>query len=262
MAIGFVKKTVAKMLAATTSRFLCRMTAGEKGLRFSREEFRWMRFSFSQFGEDRVVMQRLQRLDPASGIYVDVGACDPIYLSNTLLLHKHGWRGVNIDLSESAIRTFNKHRPNDVNVVAAVSDRRVQMKKLTFKDSTVNCIVPLADANETRLGHAPIAVEEVTTRTLTDILSECPFHSRSIHYLNVDCERHDVNVLLGLDFNRYAPKLISVEAHTERERERILAILRPHGYAFSDLTNITAFFMKEADLNSVTAVGGATTGHE
>src|SRR5690349_18388101 len=90
---------------------------------FSREELRHVHLSFSQFGEDIGLAKwfdelfRIQR-----GIYVDVGAYHPIHFSNTLLLHKKGWRGVNIDMNADKIALFNKFRPDDVNVHAAVSN--------------------------------------------------------------------------------------------------------------------------------------------
>lgn len=56
-------------------------------LNLSREEFRFSRIWFSQFGEDQAVLRWLDDHFPnAPQIYVDAGAFHPIHASNTLLL--------------------------------------------------------------------------------------------------------------------------------------------------------------------------------
>jgi hypothetical protein len=47
------------------------------------------------------------------GVYVDVGAFDPVQFSNTLLLRQHGWRGVNVDPNAAQIEKFRRFRPAD-----------------------------------------------------------------------------------------------------------------------------------------------------
>jgi hypothetical protein len=87
----------------------------------TREEIRLARFSFSQFGEDLVIEEFVNQLGIKRGFYVDVGAFDPVMLSNTLLLFKRGWSGINIDAEEEKIRGFRRLRPRHWNVVCGVS---------------------------------------------------------------------------------------------------------------------------------------------
>src|SRR6516162_3012208 len=87
----------------------------------TREEIRLTRFSFSQFGEDLVIEELTNQLGIQRGFYVDVGAFDPVTGSNTLLLFKRGWSGINIDVGEEKITRFRRLRPRDWNVVCEVS---------------------------------------------------------------------------------------------------------------------------------------------
>ena len=64
------------------------------------EEIRGAQITFSQFGEDMAVLRWVEELKMIPQIYVDVGCYHPIHCSNTLLLHKPGWKGVNVDLDE------------------------------------------------------------------------------------------------------------------------------------------------------------------
>src|SRR4029079_13027303 len=90
-------------------------------LKLSREEFRYSRISFSQFGEDLAVLRWLDEWFPnAKRVYLDAGAFHPIHCSNTLLLHKRGWWGVNVDMVAAKIDCFRDLRPDDFNVIAAL----------------------------------------------------------------------------------------------------------------------------------------------
>ncbi len=89
---------------------------------FSREEIRFMRLSFGQYGEDLAAVHWGDLLGVDRGVYVDVGAFAPAHLSNTLLLYKAGWRGVNVDMAPERVAQFTRHRPGDYNVCGAISD--------------------------------------------------------------------------------------------------------------------------------------------
>jgi hypothetical protein len=65
---------------------------------FNLNEIRSARLSFSQMGEDLRINDYLKYLSPSDGIYISVGAFDPVRFSNTFLLHKRGFRGINIDI--------------------------------------------------------------------------------------------------------------------------------------------------------------------
>ena len=56
------------------------------------------------------------------GIYIDIGCNHPIKHNNTYLLHKRGWRGINVDSDKTSIKLFNRYRKNDHNIRNIVSD--------------------------------------------------------------------------------------------------------------------------------------------
>src|SRR5437879_5814386 len=89
-----------------------------ENLNLTREEIRWSRISFSQFGEDLAVLRWAEKMTTLPRLYVDAGCFHPVKCSNTLLLNKKGWAGVNIDMDEQKIATFKALRPNDINIVA------------------------------------------------------------------------------------------------------------------------------------------------
>ena len=50
--------------------------------------------SHSQFGEDRKIISLFQK--NKRGLYLDIGCFHPVRQSNTYLMYKFGWKGVNI----------------------------------------------------------------------------------------------------------------------------------------------------------------------
>ena len=78
--------------------------------------------SHSQFGEDKKIIKLFDKNE--KGVYLDIGCFHPIRQNNTYLMHKLGWKGVNIDLNPLSIELFNIARPNDVNICAALSNKK------------------------------------------------------------------------------------------------------------------------------------------
>ena len=69
--------------------------------------------TYSQFGEDLILLNVFAKLGIKKGRYFDVGAHHPYNISNTALLYERGWRGVCIDANENLIAAFEKARPED-----------------------------------------------------------------------------------------------------------------------------------------------------
>jgi FkbM family methyltransferase len=209
------------------------------------DEWRAAEMSYSHFGEDLIVL-RLLRENAASqnkGFYVDVGAFDPVFFSNTLLLHKHGWKGINIDANPERVELLRQRRPTDINVCAVVSNSHRSVRYLRYPTEGLNRIVD-ATAGDTgnMQGESPIASEEMTTCTLGELLERHVPPGTGIDFLNVDCEGEDLNVLDGLDWEKWRPRIVAVEANTPPERERLLDFMQVRGYALAAQVLVTFIF--------------------
>jgi hypothetical protein len=53
--------------------------------------------SYSQAGQDLFVNAILNKND---GFFIEIGAYDPEYLSNSLMLEELGWNGICIDIDD------------------------------------------------------------------------------------------------------------------------------------------------------------------
>jgi hypothetical protein len=91
----------------------------------------WEQNHFSQFGEDvafRAILVHLewksgiQVIHPSEKFYVNIGAYAPKQHSNTYLLSKQGWKGINVDASPGSMDIFKQVLKNDINIEALVSN--------------------------------------------------------------------------------------------------------------------------------------------
>ena len=211
------------------------------------EELRAMRVSYSQFGEDLVVRTHFTgNFDNSMGRFIDVGAFHPFKYSNTILLSQLGWRGINVDCDPVKIARFEKLRPEDQNICAAVAEEPRDMVYLEY--SAEGLTNRIADPSEKGLlsgiGEKPLRVTPIRVTTLTQIIEQSVFRGQHFHYLNVDCEGQDLSVLKGLDFSRYSPDLITVEAFTKKSRPELTEFLGTLGYELTDMVHLTLFFKK------------------
>ena len=210
------------------------------------DEWREVRMSFSQLGEDSIIWHLVREHRNDRGIYVDVGAFDPTRYSNTLLLHKAGWRGVNIDPNPETIARFQAARPGDSNVCAAVSNVERRVDYLVYPGKATNRIVEsMSSEAASVLGEIPLRRIPMTTRTLSAILSETVASGQKIDLLNIDCEGEDLNVLESLDWTRWSPRIVCVEAHGAENRQRVVQFMAVQNYVLVAQMLVTFIFQRE-----------------
>ena len=132
------------------------------------------------------------------------------------------------------IAIFSKLRPDDMNVVAALSNR-VSEVSITRAPHDFGCTDRISDEK---------SGEKVQTTTISAILSGSPWANQRIGYLNVDCEGHDIEVLEGIDLDIYRPTIITVEALDRNKAERLIAHLNTCGYDHKETLYYSLLFVR------------------
>ncbi len=163
---------------------------------------------FSQFGEDLVLLKLFKEKN--NGIYVDVGAHHPYRYSNTYLLHKKGWRGVNIDPNPHTIELFEKARPNDQNICCGVG-MPATLTYFQFSDPAVNTFVAAqAQKWKEKAFLTFLGTRDVSVRPLSELIRG------PIDLLTIDVEGMDLEVLQSYGWKQY-PTVIIVEGDESTE---------------------------------------------
>ena len=184
--------------------------------------------SYAQAREDVFLWRALApRVHHSVGFWIDVGAYDPVEDSVTKEFSRHGWRGINIEPVEPFYRRFLDDRPNDINIHALVSDHEGEGRFYEVVGHQLGTMEARFAERHARAGFE-MREYELPTLTLTRI---CEQHAPpEIHFLKIDVEGHEANVLAGMDFARFRPWLLIIEATepnmldvpTHEEWERIV----------------------------------------
>ncbi len=170
------------------------------------EEVEYQRISFSQFGEDLLINDIINK---DKGFYIDVGAFHPIQSSNTYFFYKKGWNGINIEPRVGSKELFDKYRPKDINLECGISDVQGKLKYKSFSEGRYNRMEE-ADDN---LGNSDNSYN-INVKTLESILNEVLTSQTQIDFISIDVEGMELKVLKSLDINKYKPELIVVEDHS------------------------------------------------
>ncbi len=163
--------------------------------------------SWSQEGEDRILSVLLE--DDGPGFYVDVGAHHPKRFSNTFLLYRSGWRGLNIEPDPDLASAFQVYRRRDVTAHVGVGTMSGSHNLYRFSDAALNTFdAEIARAREDE-GWSRRDTVSVRVAPLKELLAE--YGVDKVDVLNIDVEGRDLDVLRSNDWQHIRPKLILVE---------------------------------------------------
>lgn len=206
---------------------------------------------FSQTGEDILISKTISTFlkkikSNAGGFYIDVGCNEPIIKSNTFRFYLERWKGITIDANAALIDKHKKIRKMDIPICAAVSDT---VKEVVFYKSNTNAVSTISNEfyalNKDRWKYTQ--EEKLTTRTLTSILDENLPQDTEIDFMSVDVEGIDLEVLQGMNFEKYRPKLIIIELHgfsvDNKEKYPIYQLLTSNGYRLYAFATMNVYFI-------------------
>lgn len=142
------------------------------------------------------------------GTYVDVGACDPYFQSNTQFFYNKGWSGINIDANEISINRFKKIRSRDKNIIVLIHNIEEELEFFFYENPAYNgCIY------RENIPSKLLYSKKIRSKTLTDKLNAEKF--TNINFLSIDAEGNDFNVLISLDLKKIRPQIIIVESFSK-----------------------------------------------
>ena len=199
--------------------------------------------NFSQNDEEVVLSEIFSNVN--NGFYIDVGCHHPRRFSNTALLYKNGWNGINIDASANNLKLFNLFRKRDKNVNALISEKSENLKFYYFNESALNGILSQSKVNSLKdLGYKVINEEFITTQRLDDILVTCKIPNNTIDLLDIDVEGYDFQVLKSIDLNLFHVKVILIE--TGENENSIIKYLSNYNYNIYKKIDRNVFFLKNS----------------
>lgn len=201
--------------------------------------------TYAQNFEDVLLWRALQHVK--NGFYIDVGANDPVLHSVTKAFYDHGWSGINIEPMPSYHQVFEQQRPRDINLAVAAGAAAGEITLFDVPAMNGWASTDSAVAREHIAEGYAVVETVVPLRTLSDICAE---HVRgTIHFLKIDVEGFEGEVLRGFDLQRWRPWVLVIEAtlpgsrvsnHADWE-----ALVTDHAYHYAYFDGLNRYYVAD-----------------
>ena len=203
--------------------------------------------SYSQNGEDVVLWRALRAVE--HGRYIDVGANHPKYLSISRAFYERGWSGIAVEPDPEFANLQREERPRDTLIEAAATAEEGGNVTLHVVDSTG---LSTLDRSLAQI-HAESGFDThdltVPTRRIDAVLAECGWAGQDIHYMSVDTEGSERQVLEGIDLTVWRPWILVIEAtaplSTDSTRDRWETVVTDAGYQLCLFDGLSCFYVAE-----------------
>ncbi len=205
--------------------------------------------SYAQQGEDLIVESICGHLAIPIRTYLDIGAFDPTVASNTYLFYRKGCRGVLIEPNPALCRTLKRHRPRDTVLNVGIGAREAaaadyylladashDLDQLnTFSKQEADRIVALGGGRR---------IKQIIKMPLVSINKIMEDHFQGApDFISTDTEGLDLEILGSLDFGRFRPSVICVEAGASSDGIKISELMRSKGYSVRGSTFVNTIFV-------------------
>jgi FkbM family methyltransferase len=180
------------------------------------------------------------------GVFVEVGANDPVLGSQSFAFEQRGWDGLLVEPLAECVARLKIVRKAKVVEAAAGSPENEGKELPLLVAGGLSTLSP-----QIKLLVEPETTRLVPVRTLDSMLAEAGIET--IDFLSIDVEGYEVEVLKGLSFDYYRPRLILLEddAHTRAKHD----YLTSKGYLLVRRTNLNNWYVRKSTTFPVSAYG-------
>jgi FkbM family methyltransferase len=204
--------------------------------------------SYAQSGEDIILRHLFDILGVAQPGYLDIGAHQPVSLSNTYLFYRQGSRGLCIEPDPELLARFHRKRPQDALMGVGVADRPGELEFFVMSASSLNTF-SMEDARRSEaLGHRIVRRLKIPVITVNEALERC---GKPPDFVSIDIEGLDEAVVSMIDFQRFRPAAFCIETLTYAEngegtkKQPIFDLFLRHGFFPYADTHVNTIFVDE-----------------
>ncbi|CAG9175572.1 hypothetical protein LMG23992_02992 [Cupriavidus laharis] len=210
--------------------------------------------SYAQNFEDVVLWRALKHIE--AGFYIDIGANDPTLHSVTRAFYERGWAGVNVEPVNQFFSRLQSERPRDVNLQCAVGARKGEITFYSIPDTGLSTMDREVAHTHFEAGWR-YTESNVPMRTLADICAE-HVADKAIHFLKIDVEGAEADVVAGMDWKRWRPWIVVLESTRPLSQESSGVewehTLLAAGYQFAYFDGLNRFYVDDSHLDLADAL--------
>ena len=184
--------------------------------------------SYSQFGEDLIFSLFFSHNEISNPTYLDIGANEPKYISNTYYFYEKGSMGVLIEPNPFLYKKLKMKRPNDIVLNIGIGFTDIQEADFYMFPDYANGLSTFSKKEAKHWeeigmkGMGKIPIEKVIQMPLVPInkILEQYFANKAPDVISLDVEGLDLEILKAMDFVKYRPSLICVETLMYDENQK------------------------------------------
>ena len=184
------------------------------------------------------------------GVFIDVGAFEPIRISNSYHFEKNNWDVYCFEANSNSIPLLKQYRKNVFNYAIYDKDEdNIEFNVVESNGWTAGfSAIELSDeiSNIFKCENKIITKITVNQRTLNSLLQTELNNVKNIDILKIDIEGGELKCLHGIDFNTHRPKLILLENITNDKR--ITDFLNANGYILHKQVSYNQFYINRKSL--------------
>ncbi|MFN4036688.1 FkbM family methyltransferase [Comamonas aquatica] len=201
--------------------------------------------SYAQNFEDVMLWRALGHIE--RGLYIDIGAQDPIIDSVSLAFHEHGWQGIHVEPTPHYAALLRQKRPGDTVIQAAVGSDSGVLHFFEIPDTGISTADDAIAAQHRARGF-DVHETNVPCIPLSAVFQLCA--EQEIHWLKIDVEGFEQQVLSSWGTSSARPWIVVVEStlpltqiDTHQSWESILV---GYGYISVYFDGLNRYYVSEA----------------
>jgi FkbM family methyltransferase len=205
--------------------------------------------TYSQNGEDRIIWFIFSALGIKKPSYIDIGAHDPVYASNTALLHDNGSVGISIEPNPFLFKKFLRMRREDINLNMGIADKNGILDFYIMNGAALSTFSKEEAERMARdYGHTIVQILPVEVKTVAEVIQTYA-HGVFPDFLSLDVEGLDESILHSINWSGSRPKVICVETISYSPKrdgvknKALIAYLESQGYLLVADTYINSIFV-------------------
>ena len=183
------------------------------------------------------------------GVFFDVGAFEPIRISNSYHFERNGWTCYCFEANTNGIPLLKEHRANVFNyAISNVNKDIVEFSVVNWNGWTAGfSAINLSSDLQKIFGTPPpetikkISVPQKTLNTVIE--TEIPELTR-IDIMSLDIEGGELNCLEGFDLQKYKPKVMIVE-NTDPKNKCVQKYLEGFGYKLDKKISYNEYYVSD-----------------
>jgi FkbM family methyltransferase len=165
--------------------------------------------SYAQNMEDAVLHRALKGIN--KGLYIDIGAQSPDLDSVTKSFFDKGWRGINVEPNPFFYRQLNEKRKNDINLPCAIGSKK-SIKTFYIIENTGLSTLKKNIALQHKKNGFKVKTKKVNVSTLNQIWESYIPERHDVHFLKIDAEGFELEIIKGNNWLKNRPWIILVES--------------------------------------------------